>query len=90
MWSDVGGTSAVESATITLSDTGGNPLPDDGPLVDGTTYRPFNNDTTGDDFPLPALGPPYGEPAPAGAATFASQFNGLTGAQAGGTPTVEE
>lgn len=98
-WSDVGGgldngrtgvvpngvPGGVENVTIVVSDTGNTVLPDDGPLVDGTTYRPFNNDTVGDDFPLPAQGPPYNEPILAGAATFTSVFAGMTGEQAGGT-----
>ncbi|HEY3581416.1 MAG TPA: lamin tail domain-containing protein [Pyrinomonadaceae bacterium] len=84
-WSDVGGANAVSDITVNVADDGATPLPDSGPLVDGTTYRPFNADTTGDDFPLPAIGPPYNEPAPAGSATFASVFNGLTADQVNGT-----
>lgn len=84
-WSDVGGTNAVSDITVTVADNGAQPLPDSAPLVDGTTYRPFNADTTGDEFPLPAIGPPYNEPAPAGSATFASVFNGLTADQVNGT-----
>ncbi|HEY6804537.1 MAG TPA: hypothetical protein VI306_13250 [Pyrinomonadaceae bacterium] len=84
-WSDVGGTSPTEGTTVTVSDTGNTVLPDDGPLVNGTTYRPFNNDTEGDTFPLPAPGPPYGEPLLAGGDTFASVYAGMTGDQANGT-----
>ena len=84
-WSDVGGANAVSDITLTVADDGATTLPDSGPLVDGTTYKPFNADTTGDDFPLPAFGPPYNEPAAAGSATFASVFNGLTADQVNGT-----
>lgn len=89
-WSDVGGTAPAngvlpQAITVTVSDDGATFLPDDGPLINGTTYKPFNNDTVGDEFPLPAIGPPYNEPASAGAATFASVFGGMTGEQAGGT-----
>jgi hypothetical protein len=84
-WSDVGGANAVSDITVTVADDGATMLPDSGPLLDGTTYRPFNADTTGDDFPLPAFGPPYNEPAAAGSATFASVFNGLTADQVNGT-----
>ena len=84
-WSDVGGSNAVSNITVTVADDGATPLPDSAPLVDGTTYKPFNADTTGDEFPLPAIGPPYNEPAPAGSATFASVFNGLTADQVNGT-----
>lgn len=84
-WSDVGGANAVDGITVTVADDGATPLPDLDPLVDGTTYKPFNASTTGDDFPVPAIGPPYNEPAPAGSATFASVFNGLTADQVNGT-----
>jgi subtilisin-like proprotein convertase family protein len=89
-WSDVGGSSPVSDITVTVADTGATALPDDGPLVSGTTYRPFNEDAALDQdvsesFPNPAPAPPYNEPAPAGAATFASLFSGWTGVQAGGT-----
>jgi hypothetical protein len=84
-WSDVGGSNAVSDITVTVADDGATTLPESGPLVDGTTYKPFNADTTGDDFPPPAFGPPYNEPAAAGSATFASVFNGLTSDQVNGT-----
>ena len=84
-WSDVGGSvSTNEGITVTVADTGNLVLPDDGPLVSGETYRPFNNDTAGDEFPVPAPGPPYAEPLLAGAATFASVFGGMSGTSAGG------
>jgi hypothetical protein len=84
-WSDAGGANAVENVTVTIADSGATPLPDSSAIVDGTTYRPFNADTVGDDFPVPALGGPYNEPANAGTATFASVFNGLTADQVRGT-----
>ncbi|PWT94041.1 MAG: hypothetical protein C5B55_03335, partial [Blastocatellia bacterium] len=82
-WSDVGGANAVSDLTITVSDSGATPLPDDGPLTSGT-YQPFNADTNQDTFPSPAPAS-FSEPAPAGAATFTSVFHGLTAAQANGT-----
>ncbi|HSB28047.1 MAG TPA: hypothetical protein VLE19_09330 [Pyrinomonadaceae bacterium] len=87
-WSDVGGGSLnpqPSPVTITVADSGSQPLPDEGPLVTDTTYRPFNSDTNGDDFPVPAPGPPYEEPSPVGKATFASVFNGMSADQANGT-----
>jgi len=89
-WSDVGGGSLspppeIPIVTVTVSDLGTDFLPDHAPLVDGTTYKPFNNDTEGDVFPPPAPGPPYGEPNAAGGATFASVFGGMIGELSGGT-----
>jgi len=84
-WSDVGGTNAVSDITVTVADNAVRPLPDSAALVDGGTYEPFNADTIGDEFPVPAIGPPYNEPAPAGSATFAKVFNGLTADQVNGT-----
>jgi hypothetical protein len=84
-WSDVGGANSVENVSVIIADGGTTTLPDSTALIDGTTYRPFNADTVGDDFPLPAPGGPYGEPLNAGAATFASIFNGLTAEQVSGT-----
>ncbi len=84
-WSDVGGANSVENVSVTIAGSGATTLPDSTALIDGTTYRPFNADTVGDDFPLPAPGGPYGEPVNAGAATFASIFNGLTAEQVSGT-----
>src|SRR6202008_2897953 len=62
-WSDVGGTNAVSDITVPVADNAVRPLPASAALVDGGTYEPFNADTTGDDFPVPAIGPPYNEPA---------------------------
>jgi subtilisin-like proprotein convertase family protein len=90
-WSDVGGSTDVESLTVTVADNGVEALPDGPSLVSGTTYRPFNNEIQGDqdldtdEFPVPAPGGPYNEPAAAGSATFTSVFAGMTGDQAGGT-----
>ena len=83
-WSDAGGANAVENIFVTVADSGETPLPDSAALEDGTTYRPFNADTAGDEFPLPAPGGPYGEPGNAGTDTFASVFNGLTADQVSG------
>lgn len=84
-WSDVGGANAVENVSVTIADSGESALPDSGAIVDGTTYRPFNADTNGDEFPVPAQGGPYNEPGSVGTATFASVFNGLTADQVSGT-----
>ena len=89
-WSDVGGGSLspppiIPSISVTVSDFGSESLPENGPLMDGTTYRPFNHDTDGDVFPPPAPGPPYSEPADAGVETFASVFGGMIGELSGGT-----
>jgi len=83
-WSDVGGAIAASNVTVTVADAGGSSLPESGPLVNGTTYKPFNSSTVGDTFPAPAPAGPYSEPATIGAATFASVFNGMTPAQANG------
>src|SRR5690349_597538 len=45
-WSDVGGNNPVSDITVTVSDDGATPLPDSAALVDQTTYKPFNADTT--------------------------------------------
>lgn len=69
----IGGTDAV-NVTWTLDDAGAAILPATGTPVSGT-FRPTNIGT-GDLFPAPAPGAPYQFPATAGAATFASVFNG--------------
>jgi hypothetical protein len=84
-WSDVGGGTTISNATITVSDSGATTLPDAGPLLNGTTYRPFNASTTGDTMPAPAPAAPYSEPTTIGAATFGSVFGGLGGASMNGT-----
>ena len=75
-WSDVGGFSPVSNVTVTVDDAAASPLPESGPLVNNTSYRPFNSAAAGETFPAPAPAGPYNEPATAGAATFAV-FDGV-------------
>lgn len=58
IWSDVGGDIDVTNIVIKLDDAALNPLPNNGPLVNGT-FRPFNDDTSSDVFPSPAPAAPY-------------------------------
>ena len=71
--SDSGGGTDVVNLNMTFDDTAATLLP--ATLVSGT-FRPTNIGT-GDLFPAPAPSAPYQSPATAGAATFASVFNGL-------------
>lgn len=83
--SDVGGiTEIFAPISFSLSDNGAALLPDATAIIDGTTYRPSNVGTTTDAFPAPAPATPYLQPAPAGAATFASSF-GTAGSGLNGT-----
>ncbi len=85
IWSDVGGATAASNVTITLDDAAASLLPDAGPLATGT-FRPSDVNATDPPFPAPAPAFVAGDrAAPAGTATFATQFNGLTPAQANGT-----
>ncbi|HEY5753997.1 MAG TPA: hypothetical protein VIT21_12665, partial [Chthoniobacterales bacterium] len=74
IWSDVGAptSTAVGPLTITLSDAAASFLPV-GAALSGGTFKPTNNGA--DNFPSPAPSGPYGNPGPAGTATFASIFN---------------
>ena len=72
--SDSGLGDDVVGLNITYSDSAAAALPDGNPLVAGT-FRPTNYGA-GDAFAAPAPVGPYGEPAPAGAATLASVFAG--------------
>ena len=72
--SDVGGGTDVSAINLTLDDAAATLLPDAGPLATGS-YRP-SNVTAGDAFAAPAPPGPYNNPAPAGAATFASIYGG--------------
>jgi subtilisin-like proprotein convertase family protein len=73
LMSDVGGGLALNNVTLTFSDSG-TALPDSGQIVSGTV-RPTNIGAT-DTFPAPAPAGPYNNPPTAGAATFATVFNG--------------
>lgn len=75
MQSDVGGGGDVAGLSYMLADNGSGLLPDAGPLVAGT-FQP-SNVGAGDAFAAPAPAGPHGNPAPAGAATFGSVFNGI-------------
>jgi subtilisin-like proprotein convertase family protein len=72
---NVGGSSAIGGVTFTLDDAAGSLLPDTGPLSTGT-FRPSFVASSTAVFPTPAPVGPYNQPAPAGAATLASVFNG--------------
>lgn len=72
--SDTGGSTDVFGVSYVLSDVGAGGLPDATEIVVGT-YRPTDVGA-GDTFAAPAPAGPYSDPAPAGAATFASVFNG--------------
>ncbi|HEY5892927.1 MAG TPA: hypothetical protein VIT91_06810 [Chthoniobacterales bacterium] len=77
IWSDVGGFGSVGPLTITLSDAAASFLPISGPLTGGT-FKPTNENTSEALFPFPSPAPSgsYGNPGPAGTATFGSVFNG--------------
>lgn len=72
--SDVLGTSDWVNTTYTLEDSAAAVVPAAGVAASGA-FRPTNH-TTGDIFPVPAPAGPHPNAAPAGAATFASVFNG--------------
>jgi photosystem II stability/assembly factor-like uncharacterized protein/subtilisin-like proprotein convertase family protein len=75
--SDVGGGLGFNApATITLSDFALSGLPTNSLEIASGNYKPTNSEA-GDGFPAPAPASPYGNPAPAGADTFASVFNGF-------------
>ncbi|MGE0128799.1 MAG: Ig-like domain repeat protein [Blastocatellales bacterium] len=74
--SDAGGGTDVTNRDLVFDDAAASALPDTGGFSSGT-YKPTNH-VTGDSFPAPAPAGPYNEPAPAGAATFASVFNGIS------------
>ena len=69
----IGGTPWV-NITYTLTDTAAGLIPKPGTPVSGS-FKPTDY-FTGDVFPAPAPAGANQEPAPAGAATFASVFNG--------------
>jgi subtilisin-like proprotein convertase family protein len=73
--SDVGG--IVGTNTYTFADAGATNMPDlnGGQALPGI-YKPTNYDTGSDVFSAPAPPAPYNYPAPDGAETFASVFNG--------------
>lgn len=70
----IGGTDWV-NINYTLDDSAAAVIPSSGTPASGT-FRPTNYGAT-DVFPAPAPAAPYQHPATAGAATFASVFNGM-------------
>ena len=72
--SDAGGGTDITARTLTFDDSAAALLPD-GTLISSGTFRPTNYGAT-DAFAPPAPAAPYQSPATAGAATFASVFNG--------------
>ncbi|HZI19988.1 MAG TPA: proprotein convertase P-domain-containing protein [Pyrinomonadaceae bacterium] len=70
----VGSGPGITARTYLLDDTAAAVLPSTGNPASGT-YRPTNVGT-GDPFPAPAPPQPHQNPAPGGAATFASVFGG--------------
>ena len=80
--SDMGGSDDVATINLVLTDAATNAIPT--ALLTSGTYRPGNTDTTTDAMPAPAPASPYNNPAPAGAATFASTF-GTDGSAMNGT-----
>ncbi|MCA1591219.1 MAG: proprotein convertase P-domain-containing protein, partial [Acidobacteria bacterium] len=71
----IGGTDWV-NINYTLDDAAAAVIPGTGAPASGT-FKPTNYGT-GDGFPAPAPAGPYQNPATAGAATFASVFNGTS------------
>jgi subtilisin-like proprotein convertase family protein len=67
LMSDAGGGTDINNATLTFDDAAASTLPDASAIVSGT-YKPTDFGT-GDIFPSPAPGGPYG--------TTLSAFNGL-------------
>lgn len=57
--SDAGGSADVSGCNLTFSDSAGSAAPDSTALICGSTYLPTNYGT-GDTFPGPAPGGPYG------------------------------
>lgn len=75
LMSDCGGGSGITGITLTFDDSAATSLPDS-TLIAAGTYKPTNYGA-GDTFAAPAPAGPYNDPAPAGAATLASVFNGI-------------
>jgi hypothetical protein len=77
---DVGGTSALNGATITLEDIASVRLPDNSTILDGQNYKPTSCIPMTTDFPTPAPAQPYVEPGCTAAVTanFANTFGGAS------------
>lgn len=76
--SDTCGTATITNLNLTFDDGAAAIIPDNGPCVSGSIYRPSNVGTA-DPFAAPAPAPVYPDDsaAPAGTATFASKFNNI-------------
>lgn len=70
--SDAGGSADAVGLSYVIADAGAAQLPDSAALTTAT-WRPANYAEV-EVFPAPAPAGPYGQPAPAGSATFASVF----------------
>ena len=79
--SDVGSSAALNNADIAIEDAAAANMPTTATSLVGT-WKPTNSGTS-DTFPAPAPAGPYEQPAPGGAATFASVF-GTNGANMNG------
>ncbi len=79
LYSDTGGATDIlpPGFSLTFDDAAATAIPDVGPISGGGTFKPSNYDTVQDPFPAPAPVGPYLSPAPGGAETLASAFNGL-------------
>src|SRR4051794_3472219 len=71
---NIGGSTPVANATLTLDDAAASLFPDAGPIVGGS-FKPSFVASSAAAFPAPAPVGPYNQPAPAGAATLATAFN---------------
>ena len=70
------GTPGATGITVTLDDAATQDLTSQATSFVSGTYKPTNVGTASDSWPSPAPAPPYMQPQPVGAATFASTFNG--------------
>ncbi len=79
LMSNVGGSNAVNDATLTFEDAATDNLPDSGAITDGKNYRPTTCGSAVGDFPGIAPVGPYYEPGCSGTPTtwLASVFAGI-------------
>src|SRR5262249_28460160 len=74
--SDTGGGNDLTNLTFTLTDSAASQLPDFSGTITAGSFRPADYVAGVDTFLAPAPAT-FGEPAPTGAATFASTFGGI-------------